>query len=115
MRLENGELSFELPNEQGTFRGRLQKGDELHGHWYSPRTRTSGGAFQFASPVWFKREGADRWSAEVVPFDDVFTFYLLAQPNPDGSVAALLFNPERDWGAQIGVERLVREGDVVRL
>ncbi len=115
VRVAGEELSFQLPNDQGAFRGRLQAGGELHGHWYPPRTRTSGGAFHFASPVWFKREGADRWSAEVVPFDDVFTFHLLAQPNPDGSVAALLFNPERDWGAQIGVERLVREGDVVRL
>jgi CubicO group peptidase (beta-lactamase class C family) len=57
----------------------------------------------------------DRWSAVVVPFEDVFTFHLVARTRPHGAVGALLFNPERDWGAQIGVERLVREGDVVRL
>ena len=115
VRVNDGELSFELPNDQGEFRGRLQPGGKLHGHWYPPRTLTSGRAFQFASPVWFERESEKRWSAEVLPFDDVFTFHLRADARPDGSVAALLFNPERDWGAQIGVERLVREGDVVRL
>ena len=42
---------------------------------------------------------------------DSFTFYLLLSARPDGSFDAVLRNPERDFGTQIGAERLVRDGD----
>jgi CubicO group peptidase (beta-lactamase class C family) len=110
VRADRGELSFELPNGQGSFRGRLQ-GGALRGHWYQPEAING----KYASPVQLKPEGPDRWSGQVVPYEDTFTLYLLARKRPDGSFGVFLRNPERDFGAWLGADRLVREGNAVRL
>jgi len=112
VRVEGDELSFELPRGDGAFRGVLQDDGTIRGVWMPPGSPAMGGR---ASPVVLTSEGADRWSGEVVPFEDTFTFYLLVEERPDGSLGALLRNPERDFGALLGVERLAREGDVVKL
>ncbi len=109
---DKGELSFELPNGQGAFRGR-RTGDTIRGHWYPPDSVHQ--IFKYVSPVQLKPEGPNRWSGQVVPFEDVFTFYLLARKRPDGSMGVFLRNPERDYGAWLGVDRMVREGNVVKL
>jgi CubicO group peptidase (beta-lactamase class C family) len=113
VRLDKGELSFDLPNGQGSFLGRLQAGGAILGHWYPPTAL--GMALKYVSPVQLKPDGPHRWSGQMVPFEDTFTFYLMLQKRPDGSLGAFLRNPERDWGAQIGAERLTRDGDVVKL
>jgi CubicO group peptidase (beta-lactamase class C family) len=112
VRVEGQELSFELPNGQGAFRARLPQGGAWIGHWYPPRAMAMGG---HVTPVRLEPDGKNRWRGEIVPFDDIFTFYLLAQKRPDGMVGALLRNPERDFGAWLGVERMVREGNAVKL
>lgn len=113
VRVDKSELSFDLPNGQGSFRGKLQAGGAILGQWYPPNAR--GMLLKYVSPVQLEPEGADRWSGQVVPFEDTFTFYLMLQKRPDGSLGALLRNPERDWGTQIGAERLTRDGNVVKL
>ncbi|HJU86149.1 MAG TPA: 6-aminohexanoate hydrolase, partial [Gemmatimonadota bacterium] len=79
VRVEDGVLSFTLPGEQGTFRGRLQDGGAIRGHWFPPRPLAFGG---HPTPVVLTPDGADRWTGQVVPFDDVFTFYLLVRERP---------------------------------
>jgi CubicO group peptidase (beta-lactamase class C family) len=111
VRVDKGELSFDLPNGQGTFRGKLPAGDTLLGHWFPPDALSG----KYASPVRLERDGPNRWSGQVVPFEDVFTLYLLARKRPDGSLGVFLRNPERDFGAWLGVERLVRDGNAVKL
>lgn len=115
VRVENGELSFELPNSEGSFRGKLQTAGTIAGHWFPPDSQAQNAGGKFASPVRLAPDGKDRWRGEVVPWDDVFTFYLLAQKQPDGSLGIVLRNPERDFGGQMGAERLTREGNVVKL
>src|SRR5436309_12335719 len=51
--VDRDELSFELPNGQGSFRGKLQAGGAILGHWYPPSS-VSG---KYASPVHLKPEG----------------------------------------------------------
>jgi CubicO group peptidase (beta-lactamase class C family) len=111
VRVDQGELSFDLPNGQGSFRGKPWAGGDLGGHWYPPDALSG----KYASPVHLKREGPNRWSGQVVPFEDVFTFYLLARKRPDGSLGIFLRNPERDYGAWLGVDRLVRDGNALKL
>ena len=113
VRVEQGELSFDLPDGQGTFRGKPQAGGDrsasgslrAEGHGRGTRRRCS------TDPGW--PEPMER--RPVAPFDDVFTFHLMVQKRADGSLGALLRNPERDCGAQIGAERLARDGTVVKL
>lgn len=109
---DKDELSFDLPNGQGSFRGEMRAGGIL-GHWFPPESVIQGS--RYASPVQLKPEGPDRWSGQVMPFEDTFTLYLLARKRPDGSMSALLRNPERDFGAWLGVERIVREGNIIKL
>jgi CubicO group peptidase (beta-lactamase class C family) len=68
-----------------------------------------------ASPVLLKPDGPNRWTGIVVTSQDEFTIYLLVEKRPDGTVGILLRNPQRDYGNQLGVERMTREGDVVKL
>lgn len=88
VRVDNGELSFALPNGQGSFRGKLQADGVILGQWNPPSSVHQ--IFQYASPVQLKPDGPQRWSGQVVPFEDVFTFYLLARKRPDGSLATAI-------------------------
>ena len=107
-----GVLSFELPGDQGRFRGRLEGDGRIRGEWLRPGTPVNGFS---SSPVVLTTDRPGHWRGTVDPLQDELTFYLLAQPRPDGSLAVVLRNPERDWGTQIGARRLVREGNAVRL
>src|SRR5690349_15170307 len=113
VRVEKGELTFELPNHQGSFRGKREGAGVILGQWYPPPAVSQRSIY--VSPVQLKPAGPNRWNGQVQPFDDVFTFYLLVHKRPDGSLSAFLRNPERDLGSQLGVERIARDGDVVRL
>ncbi len=112
VRSENGELRFELPDEEGSFRGRMETDGVIRGIWIAPNSPAMGGR---ATPVTLAPRGADRWDGDVVPFDDTFTFYLKVTEEPDGTLTALLRNMERDFGALLGVQRLEREGNEVKL
>jgi hypothetical protein len=112
VRVEDRELAFELPGGQGSFRGKLEHGAIL-GHWVKPATPVSAG--QCASLLLLKSDGPNRWSGNVVPCEDEFTFYLLVEKRPDGSLGAALRNPERDYGNWLAVDLLIRDGDVVKL
>ncbi len=110
---EGRELVFSLPDKLGTFRGTRESDHALHGMWFPPGPE--GQPFGHASPVTLAADGKDRWRGEVKPFDETFTFHLLVTRQADGSLSALLRNFERDVGAQMGVSRIVRDGDQVKL
>jgi CubicO group peptidase (beta-lactamase class C family) len=113
-----GVLSFELPAQQGGFRGRLASDGRIRGEWLRPGTPVNGYS---ASPVALSADQTSnvdqtrRWRGAVDPLQDDFTMYLLAQPRADGSLAVVLRNPERDWGTQIGARRLLRDGNRLQL
>jgi hypothetical protein len=107
------EVSFELPDGQGAFRGRFEDAGRIRGRWIRPGTPVNNG--RSASPLLLEPDGPDRWRGVVSPTKDDFTFYLLATGRPDGSLGVVLRNPERDFGSQIGAERLVRDGEALVL
>jgi CubicO group peptidase (beta-lactamase class C family) len=114
----NGELTFSLP-EGGTFRGKLSKEKgTIPGHWLRPGTPVNGADSATpvgAVPVVLKADGPNQWRGVVDPGEDSFTLFLLLQPQPDGSLRAVLRNPEFDVGTQQGVERLTRDGNALKL
>lgn len=115
VRLEKGELTFDLPDRQGSFRGKVE-GRDILGHWFRPGTPLyRPNSFVFLSPVLLKPDGPNRWRGDVAPLQDEYTFYLLLQKRPDGSTGAVLRNPEFDYGAQQRVERLVSDGRTLKL
>ena len=117
VREENGELVFELSRQLGMFRGK-RDGKNILGHWFRYATPINGFGNDGPVALWpvlLKPDGAGRWRGAVEPVQDDFTFYLLLTPRPEGSLGAVLRNPEFDLGTQQGVERLVVEGDKLRL
>lgn len=111
-REERGVISFELPDGEGSFRGRFDESD-IAGHWLQPKTTFNGGAF--ATPVRLTPEAPGRWRGEVQPFEDFFTLYLMLQPRDDGSYDAFVRNPERNFAIFWDLKRLTRDGRVVKL
>ncbi len=107
------ELAFDLPGNEGSFRGRFEGTNVIRGHWMRPPDAISFG--QTAFPVVLKAIGPGRWSGTVDPGEEEFSFYIFARRNADGSYAAVLRNPEFDLGNQLKVDRLVRDGDTLRL
>jgi hypothetical protein len=112
VRMDSGELSFQLPDGQGKFLGKLQGDGNILGHWYPPNSPSG---FDRIVPVTLRATGRTRWSGDVIPADDQFTFYLLLRRKSDGTMSAFLRNPQRDVGSLMGVERLVRDGQTVKL
>lgn len=113
--VSGGELTFDLPNQEGTFRGRREPSGRIVGHWFPPPSSAQFTGGIFASPVTLAPSGANRWTGEVVPFEDTFTLYLMLQKRPDGSFSVILRNPDRDLGTQMGADRLALDGSVVKL
>ena len=118
VRMDAGELRFDLPDHLGQFRGKLE-GKGILGHWFRFGSPVNGSNFTgpvSLSPVFLAPDGPGRWRGMVEPLQDEFTFYLLVkEQRPDGSLDAVLRNPEFDLGAHQGVERLLIEGSRVKL
>jgi CubicO group peptidase (beta-lactamase class C family) len=114
----NGELTFAAPDGSGKFRGQFDGAKILRGRWYrsgTPLYSFANGAPVGASPVALRPDGPDRWRGDIDPDKEAFTFYLLLQPQADGSFHAILRNPEFDLGSRQGVERLSRDGNALKL
>lgn len=111
-REEHGVISFELPDGEGSFRGRFDESD-IAGHWTQAKTTFSGLAY--ATPVRLTPEAPGRWRGEVQPFEDFFTLYLMLQPREDGSYNAFVRNPERNFAIYWDLTRLTHDGRGVKL
>ncbi len=85
VKVANGEMSFSLPNGEGTFRGKLQA-NGIAGTWIPPKAL--GMADLYVSPVRLERAGPDRWIGQVMPFEDTFTFYTAATSAAGGGGSA---------------------------
>jgi len=112
VRTDRAELAFELPNDQGKFRGKLQSNGSIFGFWFPEGTPTG---LTRLVPITLRSDAANRWSGQVDPPDDTFTFYILARKRPDGSMGVFLRNPDRDLGALWAIDRIVRNGNAVTL
>jgi CubicO group peptidase (beta-lactamase class C family) len=112
VRADGGALSFELPDGQGSFRGKV-RGDAIRGHWFPARSLTRGAVF--VSPVRLAPDGPDRWRGVVEPFDDAYTIYLMTDKRPDGTLGAVVRNPEQNFGIFLDPDRLVRDGAAIKL
>ena len=115
LRMEKNELCFDLPHGEGSFRGRMQKGNTILGHWFPPNSHALLVGFKFASPVELKPDGSNRWKGEVVPLEDQLTFYLLVKKENDGSYLAVGIIPDRNYGAQIGVDKIAMDCNIIKL
>lgn len=107
-RTDGSSISFDLPDDKGHFRGRLN-GREIVGNWFGPKS------FAYATPLSLRPDGVNRWRGEVTPLDNTFTFYMPMTRRPDGTYATYLRNPERNQGRFIPVSSVRVNDDAVEL
>lgn len=106
-------LTFELPDREGGFRARLLPDGSLEsGQWFQPASPANP---PFGTDIHFTADGPNRWHGEVLPLEDTSTLYLMLQERPDGSVGAFLRHREFNLGMRYRLDRLVRDGNAVRL
>ncbi|HEX6746548.1 MAG TPA: serine hydrolase [Longimicrobium sp.] len=115
VRVAGDTVAFALPDSSGRFVGRFDAGrSRITGHWVQPRTVTSGN--WYASPLALASCGANCFAGTVIPAADELTFFIRVERRPDGRLAALLRNPERNLGGQfIRLARIEADGPGVRL
>jgi CubicO group peptidase (beta-lactamase class C family) len=117
VRFVGKEMTFELPDQQGEFWGKLERG-KIIGHWFRFGTLVNDFSIKAptsASPVKLEPDGPNRWRGVADPMQDEFTVFLMIERQQDGTYRALMRNPERDIGNQMGINGIIREGNVVRL
>lgn len=86
-------LNFSLPNDVGEFRGRLDPtSNTINGQWIQPVGVVNDN--RYATPVRLVAVSKSVWSGAVVPLDDHVSFYVSIQPQPGGSITAVIVNPE---------------------
>ena len=109
----NGDsISFAFRDGSGRFIGSFDPvNSKMTGHWIQPNMWLKGG--EVASPLWFSRCGEHCFAADVVPLNDEYTFYLNVTRRPDGSIGAVLRNPERNLGLRLGPDRLELKDSIV--
>jgi CubicO group peptidase (beta-lactamase class C family) len=110
-----GELSFALPNGKGSFRGKFSERAVIVGQWYAPPNQAAFAGAVYVSPARLRAVSPHEWRGEIDPLEDTFSFFLLLRKTSDGSLSAVLRNPERDLGTQQGADRMAVDGSSVDL
>jgi CubicO group peptidase (beta-lactamase class C family) len=106
-------LSFVLPEGLGEFRGRVAAGgQQVHGFWLQPVV--PGPGRRFATNVTLRRSVRGGWEGKLDPLATSATFFLPIT-STEGLDRTYLRGLEQNLGIFNNVQRLVRDGDTVRL
>jgi CubicO group peptidase (beta-lactamase class C family) len=95
VQIDKSSLRFELPEGRGSLRAHAS-GDGWRGHFIQPRALVGGAPF--ATPVELRPSGPGAWRGEISPLEQRFCIYLNVSQQPDGSLRAVLRNPELNVG-----------------
>ena len=87
----NDAIRFVLPSSAGEFRGRLSS-QKIVGHWIQPGNEINDN--RWATPVELIEIGRNLWRGRVNSLDVRLTFWMSIQRAPDGSLTAMIRNPE---------------------
>jgi CubicO group peptidase (beta-lactamase class C family) len=85
-------LRFTLPNGAGEFRGRIVDEKEISGHWIQPANDVYNN--EYATPVELTRVNGKLWRGEVSPLEERLSLFISIQRPQDGSITAVIRNPE---------------------
>jgi hypothetical protein len=89
----DGRVTFSLPDGAGEFRGSLDHASKIiNGEWVQPAGVVNNN--RYATPVTLVAVGPFVWRGEVIPLDDRVSFYVSIQPQPGGSLTAVIVNPK---------------------
>lgn len=104
-------LNFSLPNGAGEFRGRLDStSNTINGQWIQPVGFVNNN--RYATLVQLAAVNKSVWAGAVVPLDDRVSFYVSIKPQPEGSIAAIIINPEFNLFRRRSYDVVLRGSDV---
>lgn len=108
---EGDAVTFAMPGGHGHFRGRLTGGN-IEGFWIQPPGQALASAY--ATPLVLPPGDGQVWVARLEPLQDRITQYLRIERAGDGSLKAILVNPEYNLGRGIRYD-VNLDGDAVVL
>ena len=85
---------FILPNGAGEFRARVVNSNTIRGHWIQPPDDVNNN--RYATPVELKQIGDKTWRGEIAPLLSSVSYYMSIQQGTEGSLTAVIRNPERN-------------------
>jgi CubicO group peptidase (beta-lactamase class C family) len=86
-------VTFSLPGGAGEFRGRMdRRSNSMDGEWIQPAGIVNN--TPYATPVHLRLISSSAWRGEIVPLDDRLSIYISINLQPDGSLKAVIVNPE---------------------
>lgn len=107
----NGDkVSFAMPGGQGRFRGQLVNGN-VEGFWIQPPGQTTPSAY--ATPLMLAPGKEAVWVAQLHPLQEQIRQYLRIERAGDGSLKALLVNPEFNLGHGVSYVVTVKKDAIV--
>ncbi len=115
MTFREGILSFQLPGDGGSFRGRLESSTgALHGQWIQPDL-VSGFGQRFSTPLTLRSVAPGRFRGILHPLGDSIHVYLVLEEDNDGALHAYLRNPESNFGRILNITEIRRLDEAVEL
>jgi CubicO group peptidase (beta-lactamase class C family) len=104
-------ITFTLPGEVGEFRGHFTAdAKSITGDWIQPTSDVYNN--RYATPVRFSKTGEGVWTGDVAPLQERLSFYLAIQQAQDGSLTAMLRNPEFNYLARRAYRVELKNGQV---
>ncbi len=107
---DGNSISFELPDDQGRFIGRLDD-KSIRGHWIQPSPQQIGQ--HMASPLVFNKLDSGLWQGTIRPRASEYTFFLPIKSGADGELTAFLRNPDRNLGLFTNIRRIEQSGNAL--
>ena len=108
---DKGTITFTLPHNAGEFRGRLINLRNIVGHWIQPADQINNN--RHATPVELTQTGNNGWRGEVEPLEARLTFCVSIHQVDNGSLTAVIRNPEFNLFRQ-NVYRVESRGSTVK-
>ena len=87
-------VAFVLPNGAGEFRGRVVNSNTIRGHWIQSPDDINNN--RYATPVELRQIGDKIWHGEIAPLVSTLSYYMSIQQSAEGSLTAVIRNPERN-------------------
>jgi len=91
VRRDKNQISVVLPSNAGEFHGWL-RGQKIIGHWIQPPSEVNKNSY--ATPVELTQASHNLWHGQLNPLPATLSFWMSIQRAQDGSLTAVIRNPE---------------------
>jgi CubicO group peptidase (beta-lactamase class C family) len=106
------QIRFELPGGRGEFRGHPNvRAKEIVGHWIQPTSSIF--SQRYATPVTLSSAEEGVWIGQIKPLEERLSFYISIHHAADGSLSAVIRNPEFGWLSRGTYRVTLKDGGVV--